>query len=129
MILTTKPVTAVFNTSSALEMKRIIEDGKPNQAVTLFAPVGVAEDLSKTQYLLCGEIKQELKLLKQSITAIPFQELTKQIQELAINLEVCKCVPWNSPTRILKISYNRGLNNSHNWTHLFWRDGTQWIQS
>ena len=63
-------------------MKRI-EDGKPNRAVTLFALVGVAEDLSKTQYLLCGEIKQELKLLKQSITAIPFQELTKQIEELA----------------------------------------------
>ena len=66
----TKAVAAVFNTSDA-EMKRRIEDGKPNQAVTLFAPVGVAEDLSKTQYLLCGEIKQELKLLKQSITAIP----------------------------------------------------------
>ena len=28
----TKPVTAVFNTSGA-EMKRRIEDGKPNQAV------------------------------------------------------------------------------------------------
>ena len=72
-------------------MKRRIEDGKPNQAVTLFAPVGVAEDLSKTQYLLCGEIKQELKLLKQAITAIPFQELTKQIQELANNHEVRMC--------------------------------------
>ena len=72
-------------------MKRRIEDGKPNQAVTLFAPVGVAEDLSKTQYLLCGEIKQELKVLKESIAAIPFQELSKQIQELAGNLEVQMC--------------------------------------
>ena len=62
----TKPVTAVYNTSGT-EMKRRIEDGKPNQAVTLFAPVGVAEDLSKTQYLLYGEIKQELKLLKESV--------------------------------------------------------------
>ena len=86
----TKPVTAVFNTSGA-EMKRRIEDGKPNQAVTFFAPVGVAEDLPKTQYLLCGEIKHELKLLKQSITAIPFQKLTKQIQELASYLEVQMC--------------------------------------
>ena len=86
----TKPVTAVFNTSGA-EMKNRIEDGKPNQAVTLFAPVGVAEDLSKTQYLLCGEIKEELKLLKQSIAEIPFQELTKQIQDLASNLEVRMC--------------------------------------
>ena len=83
----TKPVTAVFNTSGA-EMKRKFEVGKPKQAVTLFAPVGVAEDLSKTKYLLCGEIKQELKLLKQFITAIPLQEQTKQIQELANNLEV-----------------------------------------
>ena len=86
----TKPVTAVFNTSGT-EMKNRIEDGKPNQAVTLFAPVGVAEDLSKTQYLLCGEIKKELKLLKQSITEIPFQELTKQIQDLANNLAVRMC--------------------------------------
>ena len=83
-------MTSVYNTSGA-EMKRRIEDGKPNQAVTLFAPVGVAEDLSKTQYLLCGEIKQELILLKESITAIPFQELTKQIQELAGNREVWMC--------------------------------------
>ena len=86
----TKPVAAVFNTSGT-EMKNRIEDGKPNEAVTLFAPVGVAEDLSKTQYLLCGEIKEELKLLKQSITEIPFQELTKQIQDLASNLEVRMC--------------------------------------
>ena len=83
----TKPVTAVFNTSGA-GMKNRIEDGKPNQAVTLFAPVAVAEDLSKTQYLLCDEIKEELKLLKQSIAAIPFLELSKQIQDLASNLEV-----------------------------------------
>ena len=72
-------------------MKNRIEDGKPTQAVTLFVPVGVAEDLSKTQYLQCGEIKEELKLLKQSITDIPFQELTKQIQDLARNLEVRMC--------------------------------------
>ena len=31
-------------------MKNRIEDGKSTQAVTLFAPVGVAEDLSKIQY-------------------------------------------------------------------------------
>ena len=86
----TKPVTAVYNTSGT-EMKRRIEDGRPNQAITLFAPVGVAEDLSKTQYLLCSEIKQEIKLLKESIAAIPFQELTKQIQGLASNLEVQMC--------------------------------------
>ena len=58
-------------------MKNRIEDGKPTQAVTLFAPVAVAEDLSKTQYLLCNEMKEDLKLLKQSIAKIPFQELYK----------------------------------------------------
>ena len=87
---TTKPVTAVYNTSGP-EMRRRIEDGRPNQAVTLFAPVGVAEDLSKTQYILRGEIKQELKILKESIATIPFQELNKQIQELGNNLEVQMC--------------------------------------
>ena len=77
----------MYNTSGT-EMKRRIEDGRPNQALTLFAPVGVAEDLSQTQYILCGEMKQELKILKEPIAAIPFQELNKQIQELANNPEV-----------------------------------------
>ena len=80
-----KPGTLIFNTSGTT-MKKRIEDGKPTQAVTLFAPVGVAEDLSKTQYLLHGEIKEELKLLKQSIAEIPFQELSKQVQDLTKNL-------------------------------------------
>ena len=87
---TTKPVTPFFNTSGTT-MKNRIEDGKPTQAVTLFMLVGVAEDLSKTQYILCGEIKEELKLLKQSISELLFQELTKQIQDLAKNLEVRMC--------------------------------------
>ena len=85
-----KPVTPNFNTSGTI-MKERIEDGKPTQAVTLFAPVGVAEDLSKTQYLLCGEIKEELKALKQSIAEIPFQELSKQVQDLSNNLEIRMC--------------------------------------
>ena len=87
---TTKPVTPIFNTSGTT-MKKRIEDAKPTQAVTLFAPVGVAEDLSKTQYLLCGEIKEELKALKQSIAEIPFQELSKQVQDLTKNLEIRMC--------------------------------------
>ena len=87
---TTKPVTPFFDTSGTT-MKNRIEDGKPTQAVTLFALVGVAEDLSKTHFLQCGEIKEELKLLKQSITEIPFQELTKQGQNLASNIEVRMC--------------------------------------
>ena len=72
-------------------MKKRIEEGKPAQVVTLFAPIGVAEDLSKTQYLLCGEIREELKALKESIAEIPFQDLSKQIQELSKNLEIRMC--------------------------------------
>ena len=87
---TTKPVTHIFNTSGTTTKKRI-EDVKPTQAVTLIALVGVAEDLSKTQYLLCGEIKEELKALKQSIAEIPFQELSKQVQDLSKNLEIRMC--------------------------------------
>ena len=55
-------------------MKKRVEEGKPAQIATLFAPIGVAEDLSKTQYLLCGEIKEELKVLKKTIAEIPFQD-------------------------------------------------------
>ena len=87
---TAKPVTSIFN-ASGTTMKKRLEDGKPTQAVTLFAPVGVAEDLSKTQYLLCGEMKEEFKALKQSIAEIPFLELSKQIQDLSKNLEIRMC--------------------------------------
>ena len=73
------------------QRRKRIEDGKPTQAVTLFALVGVAEDLSKTQYLLCGEINEQLKLLKQSIAEIPFQKLSKQVQDLTKNLETRMC--------------------------------------
>ena len=116
---TTKPVTPFFNTSGTT-MKNRIEDGKPNQAVTLFVPVGVVEDLSKTQYLLCGEIKEEfyLKLLKQSITEIPFQELTKQVQDLAKNLEVRMCT-LELTYKTLKDIILQRTKHSPNWIHLF----------
>ena len=87
---TTKPVTPMYNTSGTW-MKKRVEEGKPAQIATLFAPTGVAEDLSKTQYLLCGEIKEELKVLKETIAKIPFQDLSKQIQELSRNLEIRMC--------------------------------------
>ena len=69
-----------YNTSSAMLKKRV-DEGKSIPAVTLFAPVGIAEDLSKAQYLLCGEIKEELRALKQSIDEIPFQEFSKQVHD------------------------------------------------
>ena len=85
-----KPVTMIYNTSGAT-LKKSAEEGKSIPAVTLFAPIGIAEDLSKTQFLLCGEIKDELKALKQSIDEIPFQELSKQVQDLTKNLETRMC--------------------------------------
>ena len=87
---TSTPAMPYFRTSDTTMNKRV-EEENPTQTVTLFAPVGVAEDLSKTQYLLCGEIKEELKSLKQSIADISFQELSKQLQELTRNLETRMC--------------------------------------
>ena len=84
------PVTPTYNTSGAAVRKRV-EEGKSIPAVTLFAPIGIAEDLSKTQYLLCGEIKEEMRALKQSIDKIPFQELSKQVEDLTKNLEIRMC--------------------------------------
>ena len=86
----TKPVASTYNTSGAW-MKKRVEEGQPAHIATLFAPIGVAEDLSKTQYLLCGEIKEELKVLKETIAEIPFQDLSKQVQELSKNLEIRMC--------------------------------------
>ena len=84
------PVTPTYNKSGATVRKRV-EEGKSIPAVTLFAPIGIAENLSKTQYLLCGEIKEEIRALKQSIDKIPFQELSKQVKDLTKNLEIRMC--------------------------------------
>ena len=84
-----------YNTSGS-EMRRRFEEGKPNQALTLFAPVGMAEDLTKTQLILCSELKTELETVKESIAAIPFQELNKQVNEVANNLEERMCVLENT---------------------------------
>ena len=108
-------------------MKNRIKDGKPNQAITLFASVGVAEDLSKTQYLLCGEIKEELKLLKQSIAEIPFQELTKQIQDLASNLEVRMCALELTYKNLKELILQRTKQQTQ-LDHLFWKDGIHLTQ-
>ena len=75
-----------YNTSDS-EMTRRFEEGKPNQALTLFAPVGMAEDLTKTQLILCCELKAEFKAVKESIVAIPFQELKRQVNDVANNLK------------------------------------------
>ena len=75
-----------YNTSGSLKSKRV-EQGLPNQALTLFAPVGMAEDLTKVQLILCNEVKSEIKAVKDTITAIFFEEIQKSITESTIVLE------------------------------------------
>ena len=52
-----------YNKSASMLRKRI-EGGQSNQALTLFAPLGMAEDLTKIHFTLCNEIKAELKAVK-----------------------------------------------------------------
>ena len=59
-----------YNTSGSV-MKKRVEQGLPHQALTLFAPVGMAEDLTKVQPILCKEVKTE----KETISAVPFMQM------------------------------------------------------
>ena len=72
-------------------MRRRVEQGQPNQALTLFAPLGMAEDLTKVQLILCKEIKAELQTVKETIANIPFEALQKDISEATTNLENRMC--------------------------------------
>ena len=51
---------AAENNTSGSMMKNKDEQKLPNQARTLFAPIGMAEDLAKIQLILCKEIKTEI---------------------------------------------------------------------
>ena len=75
-----------YNKSASVLRKRI-EGGQPNQTLTLFAPLGMAEDLTKLQFTLCNEMKAELKAVKESVNAIPFSDLKKNIVEATTNVE------------------------------------------
>ena len=72
-------------------LKRRIEEGDPNQAITLFAPIGMAEDLTKIQLTLCNEIKAELKVVKEAVSAIPFAGLKQTFVEATTSLEERMC--------------------------------------
>ena len=76
---------------SASVLKKRIEEGQSNQALTLFAPLGMAEDLTKIQFTLCNEIKAELQAVKESVAAIPFSDLEKKIVETTTSLEERMC--------------------------------------
>ena len=80
------PLPENFNTSGKT-MRRRIEQGLPSQAITLFAPIGMAEDLTKVQLILCKEIKTEIQEVKNLITAIPHEEIQRNFSELAILLD------------------------------------------
>ena len=60
-------------------MKNEFEQSLPNQAKTLFAPVGIAEDLARSQLILCEEIKTESQAVKESIATIPFNDVQEKI--------------------------------------------------
>ena len=73
--------------TSGKTMRRRIEQGLPSQAITLFAPIGMAEDLTKVQLILCKEIKTEIEEVKNLITTIPHEEIQRNFSNLAILLD------------------------------------------
>ena len=73
--------------TSGKTMRRRIEQGLPSQAITLFAPIGMAEDLTKVQLILCKEIKTEIQEVKNLITTIPHEEIQRNFSNLAILLD------------------------------------------
>ena len=71
-----------FNTSGRV-MRRRVEQGLPSPAITLFAPIAMAEDLTKVQLILCKEIKSEIQEVKNLITSIPHSKILQNFTELA----------------------------------------------
>ena len=68
-------------------VKNKVEQSLPNQAKTLFAPVGIAENLINIQLILCEEIKTDIQAVKESITDIPFDDVQRKITETTTQLE------------------------------------------
>ena len=68
-------------------MRRRVEQGLPNQAITLFMPTGMLEDLTKVQLILCNEIKTEIQEVKNIITTFPFEEMQRNFSEIATMLD------------------------------------------
>ena len=78
---------ATVNKTSGFMMMNNVEQSLPNQTRTLFAPVGIAEDLAKIQLILCEEIKTEIHAVKESITTIPFDDVQRKIADATTLLE------------------------------------------
>ena len=67
-------------------MKKVIQT-----SLHFFAPLGMAEKMTKIQFTLCNEIKTVLQAVKESVPAIPFIELKNKITEATTNLEEGMC--------------------------------------
>ena len=73
--------------TSGKTMRRRIEQGLPCQAITLFALIGMAEDLTKVQLILCKGIKTEIQEVKTLLTNIPHEEIQRNFSNLALLLD------------------------------------------
>ena len=80
------PHTENYNTSGKT-MRRRIEQGLPNQAIILFTHIGMAEDLTKVQLILCKEIKSEIQEVKNLITAFPHDKMQRNLSEITTLLD------------------------------------------
>ena len=76
----TNPET--YNTSGRV-MRRRVEQGLPTPAITLFAPIGMAEDLSSIILVLCKELKSDIKEVKNLVTSLPNEKILQTLTELA----------------------------------------------
>ena len=68
-------------TSEFHDDERMLSRALPNQARTLFVPVGIAEGLANIQLILCEEIKTEIQAVKKSIATIPIDDVQRKITE------------------------------------------------
>ena len=80
-------MAAENNNTSGSMMKNKVEQSLPNQAKTLFAPVGISEDLARIQLILCEAIKTEIQAVKESIATVPFNDVQGKIIEATTLLE------------------------------------------
>ena len=83
---TSTSVEPGYNKSSSV-LRRRIEEGYWNQALTLFTPLGMAEDLTKIQFTLCNEIKAELQAVHKTFPANPFEAMKNEIAEASNIME------------------------------------------
>ena len=83
----TSHAKCTVNKTSDFMMMNNVEQSLPNQARTLFAPVGIAEGLANIQLILCEEIKTEIQAVKESIATIPFDDVQRKITEATTLLE------------------------------------------